>query len=240
MLQADGHSIGTVSKQLVRAPFYGTPADYWMAAGLATGVVLSSTLDRTMRAEMRDRHDGWMTSVDDVGHVYSRVYCNFGLAGGLYAAGLIGDDVALRRTGMEIVEAFLAAHAGTQTVKRLVGRHRPYNDDGQYAFHGPTLKDRFLSFPSGDVTNAFTLSAVLADEIGHPAATVALYGLATTTAFQRWHRDKHWFSDTVAAAVWSVAVSRAVVRYHHAARSRLANGVELAPDLNGIHLVYNF
>ncbi len=240
MLHDDAHTIGVVSHNMLRAPFHGTPADYWIAGGLATGIVLASTLDRTVRGAVPNWHDGWLKTVDETGRVYSRAPVTFGLAGGLYAAGLIGENTALRRTGIEIVEAFCFAHAGTQSVKRLLGRHRPYNNDGPFVFAGPQLKDRYLSFPSGDVTNVFTLSTVLASEIHHPAATVALYGLASTTVFQRMHKDKHWFSDTLGAAVWSVAVSRAVVRFNHRQQDSRASRVELVPLLSGGSLVIHF
>jgi membrane-associated phospholipid phosphatase len=82
-------------------------------------------------------------------------------------------------------------------------------------FNGPTLDNGYHSFPSGDVTIAFAQSSVLASEISFWPATVALYGLAATTAFQRVHRDQHWFSDIVGGAVWGTAVGLGVVYVNH-------------------------
>ena len=217
---------------MLRAPFHGTPKDYAIAGGLAAGILLASSLDRTVRGEVQGWHDGWLRTVDDVGYDYHLSSVTFVTAGGLYAAGLISGGDGLRRTGVEIVEAFCFAHAGTQTVKHLAGRHRPYNNDGPFVFSGPVLEDRYLSFPSGDVTNAFAFSTVLASELQHPAATVILYSLASATLFQRLHRDRHWLSDTLGGAIWSTAVARAVVLYNRQ-QNRHRSALELAPEPGG-------
>jgi membrane-associated phospholipid phosphatase len=135
-----------------------------------------------------------------------------GTTAATYAVGLAADQPRLKRIGQELIVAFAVAAAGTQLVKHAMGRARPDQGDGPGHFVGPTLDDQFHSLWSGDVTKAFTLASVLSEEIGHPAVTITLYSLATATAFQRIHTNRHWFSDVVSAAVWSTAVGIGTVR----------------------------
>lgn len=224
-----------MSWKVTCSPFHAAPRDYWLAGALTAGVLASSTLDRTVRSDLPHWRDGWTATADDIGWGYSRSRVLFGSAGALYLTGLVASSDDLRRTGQEIVEAFCIAHAGTQTIKHLVGRSRPYNNEGPFRFYGWSLDNHHLSFPSGDVTNAFVLSTVLAREIGHPAASVALYGLAGTTLFQRLHHDRHWTSDTFAAAIWATAVSRAVVHQHKKLRDGKAQ-LSILPTPSGVTL----
>lgn len=225
-----------VGLDIVQAPFRADGEEWLQAGGIAAGMLATTLLDRTVRSNIPDWHDGWTATVDDAGFVWSRSRVLFGTAGGLYAAGLIAGDDDVRRTGLEIVEAFALAHAGTQTIKHLVGRHRPYLEDGPYTFEGPTRHNRFLSFPSGDATNAFALSTVLASEIRRPAATVILYSFAGATLFQRLHQDKHWFSDVVTGAVWSTIAARTVVLYNRKLTAVDGGAWSIAPAPAGLRL----
>jgi membrane-associated phospholipid phosphatase len=104
---------------------------------------------------------------------------------------------------------------------------------------GFNSKDVHQSFPSGDVVKAFSLSTVLAAEAKSLPISLALYSLAAATAFQRLHRDRHWFSDTVSAAALGTAVGLAVV---HAHRSSANSGTAatVAPTANGVAATVNF
>jgi undecaprenyl-diphosphatase len=153
----------------------------------------------------------------------------------MYGYGLLADQSAARRIGLEIVEAYAIAGAGTQIVKHLMGRSRPYRDEGYLLFAGPILRNSRHSFPSGDVTVAFTLSSVLAAEAKSAPVTILLYGLASMTAFQRLHRDQHWLSDVLGGAAWGTAVGLGVVHMHRKGRTRNVSLV-VRPDGVGVNV----
>jgi membrane-associated phospholipid phosphatase len=241
-LVTDGRDVGLVSIQMLSAPFRATGKDLLRAVGLGAAVALSSTLDRPIRNRTKDLDCSWADAVSDVGRFYQNKYVTFTAAGAFYGLGVVSGKPAFRRVGLEIIEAFEIAVIGTSLMKRLVGRDRPYVENGEYHFVGPhSGNDDHESFVSGDATKAFTLSAVLSAEAKSVPVTVVLYSLAMATSFQRLHTDQHWFSDTVGAAVWSTAVGLGVVYLNHHSAPALvrlsANPIDGSPMLA---LVFTF
>ena len=238
VLRHDGDAARYSIGHMLCAPLHGSTDDYFIAGGIVAAVAASSALDRTVRAEMPHHENGWRKTVDDIGHAYQGPLVVFGTAGSLYAAGLAADAPSLRRTGMEIVEAYSIAGAGTQVMKHLVGRKRPYNEQGPFVFRGPSLKNASLSFPSGDATVAFAMSSVIAAEAKSLPVTIVAYALAGMTAFQRLNRDQHWFSDVLGAAVWGSAVGMGVVHWHR--KYEMKKSVSLNAKVSEIQLSFSF
>jgi len=210
-LSADGCRIGRVTAKLVTAPLHASGQDWRIAGGIATGVVLSSMLDRTLRIEVRRQRGTWASRVDDVGHTFQQEYVILGTAGAFYWGGLAIGRSGWRRTGIEIIEAYAISGAGTQLMKHIIGRDRPFAGNGPYHVTGPSLHNEHLSFPSGDATKSFAFASVLAAEARSFPVTVIVYGLAAATAFQRMHHEDHWLSDVIGGGAWGTAVGLGTV-----------------------------
>ena len=208
----DGQRMGKITGKLVSSPLRARTKD-WVVVGMAATLVgVSALQDEAIPSEITNLENAPNSVVDDIGHTFQQTSLFFGTAGAFYVGGLAADRPAWRRVGQELVVAFTVASIGTQLVKLTTGRARPDQHEGAGHFVGPTLDDQFHSFWSGDVTKAFVLASVLSAEAKHPAVTIALYGLATTTAYQRVHADRHWFSDVLSAALWSTAVGIGTVK----------------------------
>ncbi len=130
---------------------------------------------------------------------------------GAYAGGLALHRPGLRRTAVEAATASIAAGGiVTPLIKLAVGRARPRQHEGAYAFHGFSGD---ASFPSGHTTQAFAVASVLAAE-AHPLwAKVAAYGLATGVAGSRIYHDAHFVTDVTAGALIGTVVGHSVVGY---------------------------
>jgi membrane-associated phospholipid phosphatase len=235
-LIADGRSFGEISLRMCLAPFHANGKELLEAAGLVGVVALSSTLDRQIRKDMHKLNYPWAETVSDVGHVYQSTYVTFAAATALYGYGWWRDNSAVRRLGIEVIEAFAISGAGTSLLKHLVGRDRPFLERGAYHFVGPNWNSNdHLSFVSGDVTVAFALTSVLSAEAKSVPVTILLYSLATATSFQRLHADRHWFSDTVGAAVWGTTVGLGVVHLNRRdARTRVGFSADPGNGTAGI------
>jgi hypothetical protein len=207
-----------VTKAMVEASLHGSTGDYLIAAGIVSGLALSSTLDRPAHSAARKVPAAHAKTINEIGHQMQGPAVIFGTTGALYGYGLLADDHRARRIGWEIVESYGIAAVGTHVLKRAVGRHRPYQDDGPFAFSGFNVSNNgHQSFPSGDVTVAFAFLSVLAAEANTVPATVLFYGLGSLTMFQRMNRNQHWFSDALTGAFWGSVVGNAVVHYNRAA-----------------------
>ena len=208
----DGKRIGCMTERLVRAPFHARIKDWVGVGALVAGVAFTAALDRDTKGDAASWDQPWMNTADDIGHTFQQTGLFFATAGAFYVGGYAAHQPKIRRIGPELIVAFAVSQAGTQVMKHLAGRARPDQGDGPWHFVGPTMDDQFHSLWSGDVTKAFVMASVLSAEAKHPAVTILLYGLASATAFQRIHADRHWLSDVVSAAVWSTAVGIGTVK----------------------------
>ena len=228
--KSEANTAWHVTGDMIRAPFHRSTGDYLMAAGILSGIVLSSTLDRPAHAAALKANGSWVKTVDDIGHQLQGPAVIFGTTGAVYAYGALEHDGHARRIGWEIVESYAISATATHVVKRLAGRHRPYENDGPFDFSGFNISNNgHQSFPSGDVTVAFSFVSVLAAEARTVPTTVLFYGLGALTAFQRLNRNQHWLSDTIAGAVCGTVAGLGVVHFN---RQRTASSLKLSAGMS--------
>ncbi|MFZ5433454.1 MAG: phosphatase PAP2 family protein [Calditrichota bacterium] len=239
LVRDDGRDVATTSWALLRAPFHGTANDYHNAGRVILSLAAISLLDRSLRSPALDASGSWTDAVNDIGHAWGSPKPTAIATAGFYGLGLLANDSGLRRIGLEIGESFLLAGIGTQLLKYSLGRHRPFLDHGPYRFAGPTTEDRFQSCPSGDTETAFSLASVLTAESRSLPVGFVLYSLSAATMFQRLHRDRHWFSDTMTGAVIGTVVGWGVVRYHRQ-RSNTTRSLSISPTTHGAELSFNW
>lgn len=182
----------------------------WIVAG--TG--MSTVADDPMRRLFRRRSDTIAVAFADFGTFYGSWVPAVGIFGALYAGGLIFDEPGVRRAGRHVIQAALYATVITTTLKVVIGRQRPFPNEGPYVFDGPSFKDVLNSLPSGHSSLSFAISSSLAADIDNPWATVGLYGIAAATALSRIYVDRHWLSDTFLGAAIGIACGYGVNHLH--------------------------
>jgi membrane-associated phospholipid phosphatase len=97
-----------------------------------------------------------------------------------------------------------------------------------------------VSFPSGHTTVAFAVSAVLAERIKNPWASVGLYGAATAAAVSRMYTQDHWLSDVVFTAAYTTAIAHAVVKWFEKENEGDAHAFNIVPTTSGVSIVWRF
>ncbi|MFZ1976752.1 MAG: phosphatase PAP2 family protein [Bacteroidota bacterium] len=132
------------------------------------------------------------------------------ISGSIYSAGLLFGTPEIRKTGTMLLESLFWTGVVTSVIKYTFGRARPYMNEGNVRFHGVQFSDNYLSFPSGHVAVAFTLSSVLSERINNTAASIGLYTLAGLTGAARIYHDQHWLSDVFLGAFIGTSVGTAV------------------------------
>ncbi len=191
------------------APARWTGADWlWVpAAGMAAAVLVRTTDGRVERYEdaRRSREaDAYLGAVEPLGELGS-----FAVVAGLYGGGVVLGRPGLRRTAVEAVAASLVAGGVvTPLLKAAVGRARPRQEEGPYAF-APFSGDK--SFPSGHTTQAFAVASVIAAESGSLWVDLLAYGLAGSVGVARVYHDAHFVSDVVVGAAIGTLIGRSMV-----------------------------
>ncbi|NTV46315.1 MAG: phosphatase PAP2 family protein [Chlorobiales bacterium] len=190
---------------------FSAPAHYgtreWLAVGAVLGVTASALLvDEDIRLFARNNHTPFLDKVTPIGRYYGSWWFGPSLGTTLYLGGLAFNDPEVRLTGRAVIEAYSFSTALTTVLKVVLGRSRPYMNQGNMQYDWLEFEDDRWSIPSGHATGAFAISSVLSVRIDRPWATAGLYSLALVTVMNRIYDDQHWLSDTILGASIGTAV----------------------------------
>ncbi len=159
------------------------------------------------------------------------------LPSAIYITGLIFEDTEVRTTGRLLFESICLAGATNGIMKFALGRARPYMNLGNNRFEYFELGNDYQSLPSGHTTVAFTCASLLSARINNIYASIALYGIACGTAYERIRSDNHWFSDVVLGAGIGIFSSYSVLNAERNSNEKISdqnNAIKLSfqPEIN--------
>jgi len=242
VIVSDAHSFLHITGSVLTSPVRWERNDWLTFGAVGGGIAASALLDNEGRTLMQRNHSRFNTNLTNYTVQYGDGLNMLLVSAGGYAAGLVFRCDWLRETAMLTGSSILIAGTVSTVTKVLVGRARPFMGKGHGFFKPLTFSDEaYFSFPSGHSIVAFAVSGVLAERIQNIWASVGLYSLATGTAYARMYTDDHWFSDVVAGAAISVAISRSVVRlYEGDEECRRDTGLRFVPGPGGITVAWFF
>lgn len=165
------------------------------AALIGAGYSVDINVNKFAQSNISDFNDK-LFSIDKV---YGSGYTLIGI-GGLYGYGLIFNNVPVRKLGLETIEAVGYAGIITTVLKSIVGRSRPYTNEGKAHFRPFNVHAAYTSFPSGHSTVAFAVSTVLANNTDNTYLKILCYTASTLVVASRIYHNAHWLSDTIAGS----------------------------------------
>jgi hypothetical protein len=233
---SDVVAFGTDALLLATAPARFDGVDWAIAGSALAATAALVPLDDDVRAVARRNVGSDGDRIAPVANYYGTWGPPIILSGSLYLTGLFLDWPRVRIAGRHVAQAVVYAGLITTTVKLAVGRERPQFNGGQYVFAPFTTDDRYFSFPSGHATLAFAVSSSLAADIDHPAATVALYALASLTGLERMYSDRHWASDVLLGAIVGTACGYGVANLG----SEEEHSLIVVPGVDRLTIVWRF
>lgn len=167
---------------------------------VAAGLILAMTLvgDQGLRGEAQEHRGNTTNAVAQVGNALSEPRYLLPAVGAGYLVGKLTGDEALSRAALHAGRAAIVAGGIVTALKLGFGRSRPSQGEDADVFRPFS---GWNSFPSGHTTLAFAVATAIAEETPDQWSDVALYGVATATAFARVNDDRHWTSDVLAGAL---------------------------------------
>jgi membrane-associated phospholipid phosphatase len=165
------------------------------------------------------------------------------LPASIYLGGLIFGDDDVRITGRLIFESLTLSGYVTSSLKVVLGRSRPYMNNGNTYFKPFSFTFPFNSLPSGHTTVAFAVASVISARIDKWWAYTGFYSLATLPALSRIYLDQHWISDVFLGAAVGTISGLAVVnaeKFRKCEKGEQISKLTIYPSLNGIALRYEF
>ena len=219
---------------LATAPFSFTSTDWLKTGALVIATGLAFSLDPKIKESVTHQRSASFDNVTGYGEKYGSISYAGIFAGGMYLTGKILGDKNISTTGRMLVESVLYTGLTVSLVKYAVGRSRPYTNEGPSDVFAYTFQESNVSFPSGHTAIAFTVSTVLSRRINNPFASIALYGLAGFTGYQRIYDDKHWFSDVFIGAAIGYFIGNSIVdsEENRSSKNNFLSDVTVMPTLS--------
>lgn len=156
--------------------------------------------------------------------------------GGLFLATLATRDTRLQDAAFTSFEAGVYATLLTNVTKGVVGRVRPYRDEGPFTFR-PFSGTK--SFPSGHTALAFAL--VTPWVVYYPSPwTYGLFAVSAGTAVARLSMERHWVTDVLAGAALGTLTGYWLARRHLRQTTPLRVTPTLGPEGGALTLTYTF
>ena len=134
--------------------------------------------------------------------------------GGLYLTGCIKKDTTLKKVALLCGESAFISGAIVGALKILIGRARPYTDEGGSSYSPFSICASHWALPSGHTSTAFAIASCLATECKNPLVKVASYGTAILVGLSRIHDNKHWASDVFLASTIGIGVGKTISKLH--------------------------
>jgi membrane-associated phospholipid phosphatase len=217
-------------KDVLISPFHWKKNDFLkFSAVLGTGLLLGLA-DENIRTWVQERRTpgssdffGFVTHFGEGGYL-----CGF--MAGLFAAGEIAGSGGIRKTAMLSFESFLVSSAFTAVLKVILGRARPYAEEGSHSFHPFSSPSVYSGLPSGHSSAVWSVATVIADRTDSMVIDAACYGLAALTSLSRIHEDKHWASDVLVGSAIGYFTAKKICALN---RDPKAANLSVSFDLSG-------
>ena len=191
-----------------------TTSQFWESMLWMGGITLaSSIMDKPVdKLAVKYGARPSMTAVETFGNALP--YLALGASGLAFLSG--EPDNKLTTTAYSSLAAGGIGLVSTFAMKYAIGRDRPLVGTGPASFNFVNANNGNASMPSGHTTIMWAAITPYAKEYDAPW----LYGLAAVTNLARIGGRNHWFSDTVAGALFGFAIGDFVYQSHRGDEKR--------------------
>lgn len=160
------------------------------------------------------RQDGSSPNIaKEFGERFGSPQVAYGITGSVYLFGLFTKNERVRETGVLLISSATAVGLIQTVLKTTVGRSRPQNGEGKFAFKPFSGKAGFRSFPSGHTILSFTTAYAISKQFKNPWVKAGIYTVGMISPISRIVNGAHWLTDVVLSLAISVATVDAIDNY---------------------------
>lgn len=198
-LKSDLKNIFETSKEYFNSPLNYDSKDFQKIGILSSAVILTSSIDDEIKNLIRTNFDSTNSLLSNFDSYYHIEFMSVAIIG-TYIFSSLTENNSLRNLSTNLLSSSLLTSLTTFGIKTFFGRSRPYVTDNQYELNWLEFEDKFLSFPSGHTSLAFSFSTIMAEEKNNFIWKSFWYSAATLVGISRIYNNKHWFSDVLMGA----------------------------------------
>ena len=200
VIKSDLKRISETTANYFKAPFKFNSNDLSKAGLLTSATFFSSLVDNEVRNFSSENFDSSNVLLHKFDSYYHIEFMSAAIVG-LYLYGNISNKSQVRVLSVDLLSSSLLTGITTFAMKSFFGRSRPYQTDDHYEFNWFEYEDKFLSFPSGHTSLAFSFSTIMAEQNKTFLWKSIWFSAATLVGASRIYNNKHWFSDVVMGAI---------------------------------------
>jgi len=179
--------------------------DWLVPLAIATGATLATDREYSKHLPDSSRRLNRSRELSDLG-----LGAMVGISTGLLFSGYMTSDDHAQETGILAAEAALNSLGVVYTLKHVLGRERPLQDDYRGAFHS-----HGDSFPSEHAAAAWSIASIIAHEYPGPLTSLFSYGVAAGVSAFRVDAKQHFASDVLIGSAIGWLTAQQAYRTHH-------------------------
>jgi hypothetical protein len=204
----DLKQLGDEAIKLIERPIKWNGAEYLLLGAIFGGTYGLMHIDEDVRDLMR-ADTSWRGSIPlEIGRYWGEPLPALVAGAGLLLQGIINKNTANKKLGFEITQSMIYSGTVNGMIKIVLGRARPFTNADAFTFLP------MQSINDDDLSLAFSLSTVLAQNTQNNLLKTAAYIPAFVTAFSRVNYDKHWVSDVFLGAFTGYFIAKYVTGLH--------------------------
>jgi len=217
--------------QVVIAPKGWNNKDIIKLSALIASGTLIFVFDQDIHRWVQERRSSTTDDISSVSEALGHgIFLGSSLTA-LYVTGEIIDDIKLRKIALLSLESWLISGAIVGSMKFLIGRARPHEEETSTTFHPFSSRSRYRSFPSGHASSAFAVATTIADQSEEFIVDFLAYSFASLAAVSRVHDGKHWASDVFIGATMGYFISKKISAWHRQeGKKKFQVGIQIAPQ----------
>jgi membrane-associated phospholipid phosphatase len=172
----------------------------WISVTAAL-TLIDRKVQRTILKTKRSTRD----QVERIGYRYGKPLSPILLTATTYVIGTRSKDRWWHETALRLAATSIATGILQTSMKYLIGRARPYLNEGNLKFKPFSKSHGYQSFLSGHTAVSLGMSMVMIERVRHASGDIFFYTLAIVTGLSRLYSNAHWLSD-VWTGVWLARV----------------------------------
>ncbi len=237
IIKQDFNHFVNTGKTIFRQPLNWESKDWQLLAGITAGTALSVLADNSLKTIVQENQSKIATNIFKIDDYYGSSY-SFLIPFSAYSIGYFTENKDLRQLGLHTAEAIAYSGLITLSLKFIIGRNRPFMENGALKFNPFSIKNEFNSLPSGHTTVAFAISTVMANYSDNIYWKVAWFSLAGATGFARIYNNQHWFSDVILAGIVGYSVADFITNNDH--KTQNAEKLTIIPTTDRLFISLKF
>lgn len=213
LIKFDSQSVALGIVKAYRSPKTWKTKDFLTLFFITAGLLLLFRDDEEISRWFRSKGQTALPVLKEFGWYYGSPENHYIINIGFYLYGLISKNEEIRKTGVLLISASLAAGILQTISKVLIGRARPLRNEGKLSFRPFSRENSYYSFPSGHSILSFTTAYAVGKQFMHPIPKSGIYTFGLIAPISRLWAGAHWLTDAATSICLSIPIVNSIDKY---------------------------